>query len=65
MFPGIPQWIGKIFPTYYIVQPVVEISQRGGAWSDIILEVSVLAGLIVLMLVLTTVVTRRLKQQEV
>ena len=62
MFPGIPQWIGKIFPTYYIVQPVVEISQQGGAWSDIIPEVSVLAGLIVLMLVLTTVVARRLKQ---
>lgn len=65
MFPQIPQWIGKIFPTYYIVQPVVEISQRGGAWSDIVFEVSVLAGLIVLMLVLTAVVSRKLKQQEV
>jgi len=65
MFPQIPQWIGKIFPTYYIIQPVVEISQQGGAWSDIVFEVSILAGLIVLMLVLTTVVTRRLKQQEV
>jgi ABC-2 type transport system permease protein len=64
MFPQIPQWIGKIFPTYYIVQPVVEISQQGGVWSDIIFEVSVLAGLIVLILVLTTVVSRRLKQQE-
>ena len=64
MFPQIPQWVGKIFPTYYIVQPVVEISQQGGAWSDIILEVSVLVGLIVLMLVLTTVFSRRLKQQE-
>ena len=65
MFPQIPQWIGKIFPTYYIVQPVVEISQRGGAWSDIVFEVSILAGLIVLMLVLTTVVSRRFKRQEV
>jgi ABC-2 type transport system permease protein len=65
MFPQIPQWIGKIFPTYYIVQPVVEISQQSGAWSDIIFEVSVLAGLIVLMLVLTIVVSRRLRQQEV
>jgi len=62
MFPGIPQWIGKIFPTYYIIQPVVEISQRGGSWPDIIFEVSILAGLIVLMLVLTIVASRRLKQ---
>ncbi len=63
MFPQIPQWIGKIFPTYYIVQPVVEISQRGGGWSEIIFEVSILVGLIVLMLVLTPLAARRLKQQ--
>jgi len=63
MFPGIPQWIGKIFPTYYIVQPVVEISQQGGAWPEVIFEVSILAGLIVLMFVLVTMATRRLKQQ--
>ncbi|MFC2034834.1 ABC transporter permease [Chloroflexota bacterium] len=62
MFPQIPQWIGKIFPTYYIVQPIVEISQQGGDWSDIILEVTVLVGLIVLMLILTTVVSRRLER---
>ena len=65
MFPQIPQWIGNIFPTYYIIQPVVEISQRGGTWSDIVFEVSILAGLIVLMLVVVTFSTRRLKQQEV
>jgi ABC-2 type transport system permease protein len=65
MFPGIPQWIGKIFPTYYIIQPVVEISQQGGAWPDIVFEVSILAGLIVLMLALMPVTIRRLKQQEV
>lgn len=64
MFPQIPQWIGNIFPTYYIIQPVVEISQRGGTWSDIVFEVSILAGLIVLMLVVVAFSTRRLKQQE-
>ena len=65
MFPQIPQWIGRIFPTYYIVQPVVEISQQNGNWSDIILEVAILAGLIGLMLVVTTMVSRRFKQQEI
>jgi len=64
MFPQLPQWIARIFPTYYMLAPIVEISQRGGGWPDIIFEVSVLAGLIVLMLVLTTVVSRRLKQYE-
>jgi len=65
MFPQIPQWIGRIFPTYYIIQPVVELSQRGGVWSDIVPEVAVLAGLIVLMFAVVTVNTRRLKQQEI
>ncbi len=46
MFPGIPQWIGRIFPTYYILNPVVEISQRGAGWAEISLEVYILIGLI-------------------
>ena len=29
MFPQIPQWIGRIFPTYYLLQPIIEISQQG------------------------------------
>jgi ABC-2 type transport system permease protein len=45
MFPQIPEWIGRIFPTYYIIQPIVDISQRGGGWPEIALNVSVLAGL--------------------
>ena len=65
MFPQIPQWIGRFFPTYYIVQPVVEISQQGGAWSDIALDVSVLAGLILLMFAVVTLNTKRLKQREI
>jgi len=35
LFPQIPQWIGKIFPTYYITQPIVELIQKGGGWADI------------------------------
>ena len=46
MFPQIPQWIGRIFPTYYILSPVVEISQRGAGWAEISLEVYILIGLI-------------------
>ena len=45
LFPEIPQWIGQIFPTYYLVEPVVRISQQGGGWSDIAAHVFVLVGL--------------------
>ncbi|MFQ5891493.1 MAG: ABC transporter permease, partial [Candidatus Methanofastidiosia archaeon] len=29
LFPQIPQWIGKIFPTYYFVHPILLITQKG------------------------------------
>jgi ABC-2 type transport system permease protein len=50
LFPEIPQWIGNIFPTYYIVQPIVELSQRGGGWPEIAIEVFVLIGLDLILL---------------
>jgi len=65
LFPQIPQWIGKIFPTYYLVQPVVEISQRGGGWADIAPDVGVLIGLDVLLLGVVVLVVRKAQQYEV
>jgi len=35
LFPGIPQWIGKLFPTYYIINPILKVSLLGGKWSDV------------------------------
>lgn len=64
LFPGIPQWIGRIFPTYYIVQPVVEISQQGGTWSDIALEAFILISLILVMIGIVGVLARRTAQRE-
>jgi ABC-2 type transport system permease protein len=64
LFPGIPQWIGRIFPTYYIVQPVVEISQQGGTWSDVALEAFILIGFILLMIGIVGILARRTAQRE-
>jgi ABC-2 type transport system permease protein len=50
LFPEIPQWIGQIFPTYYLVEPVVRISQQAGGWSDIAAHVFVLVGLDVILI---------------
>jgi len=45
LFPQIPEWIGRIFPTYYFIQPIVQISQRAGAWPDIATSVFILIAL--------------------
>ncbi len=50
LFPTLPQWIGRIFPTYYIIGPIVAITQRGAGWAEIATDVLILVGLIGLML---------------
>ncbi len=62
MFPQIPQWISRIFPTYYLIQPLMEISQLGGGWSDIALNVFILVGLDVVLIGVVMFVLRRAKQ---
>ncbi len=59
MFPQIPEWIGRIFPTYYLIQPIVEISQRGGGWPDIATNVFILIGLDLILIGVLTYVLRR------
>lgn len=64
MFPEVPGWIAKIFPTYYMIAPLVEISQQGGSWSDIAVDIYVLLGIIALLVVLASLAARRMTNQE-
>ena len=63
LFPEIPQWIGRIFPTYYLVEPIVEISQRGGGWPDIATNAFVLVALDLILIGVVAVVTRGLQRR--
>ncbi len=62
MFPQIPQWIGKLFPTYYLLQPIIEISQRGSSWPDIATNVFILVGLDLILVGVVVFALRRTKQ---
>ena len=64
MFPEIPQWIGRVFPTYYVIQPVIEISQHGAGLSEIAWQLGILLVLIVVMGVIVALLTKRLRSQE-
>lgn len=59
MFPQIPEWVGMIFPTYYVVQPIVQISQQVSTWADIAINIFVLIGLDVLFAGIVVLVLRR------
>lgn len=65
MFPEIPQWIGRIFPTYYLIEPIVELSMGGGGWADIATNFFILAGLDLLLIGVIMLILRRVKQYAV
>jgi len=65
MFPQIPQWIGRFFPTYYLLQPIVDISQHGGSWPDIATNVFILVGLDLILVAVVMLTLRRTKQLAV
>ncbi|MFC1846599.1 ABC transporter permease [Chloroflexota bacterium] len=64
MFPQIPEWIARIFPTYYALQPVVKLSLEGGGWSSIAVNVFILIGIDILFLIPVTLAARRLVQRS-
>lgn len=62
LFPEIPQWIGQIFPTYYVLEPVVRVSQQGGGWPDIATHVFVLIGLDVILIGVVALAITRMRR---
>lgn len=62
LFPEIPEWIAKIFPTYYLIQPIVEISQRGGGWPEISTQVLILIALDLLLIGVVAITLKRTNQ---
>jgi len=65
LFPQIPEWIAKVFPTYYLIQPIVEISQRGGDWASIATSVFVLIGLDLILIAVVAVTVTRVRQYAI
>ncbi|MDX1614667.1 MAG: ABC transporter permease [Candidatus Promineifilaceae bacterium] len=48
LFPSLPQWIGRLFPTYYVVAPVMAITQQSVTFADVATDLAILVGLLLL-----------------
>ena len=59
LFPQIPQWLGKFFPTYYFIHPLLVITQRGAGWSDVWWEAVMMMIIDVVVLYAASRVLRR------
>jgi ABC-2 type transport system permease protein len=62
MFPWFPQWVAKIFPSYYFVQPIMDISQGGATWADVSTKVFILIGCNVIIGIIAWQMIKRIKQ---
>jgi ABC-2 type transport system permease protein len=64
LFPGIPEWVGKLFPTYYVINPIMEITREGGSWSTVYLEVIILIGILAVFIGIVGIIANKTRQQE-
>ncbi len=64
IFPGIPNWIGKLFPTYYVINPLIKITRGGGDWTTIKTEVFILIAILAILLAILVIVAGKTRQQE-
>ena len=60
IFPHWPQWIAKLIPTYWIINPIFEVTLNGSGLGDVWGELLVAAGIIALLWVPIAALTRRL-----
>lgn len=63
MFPSLPEWIARIFPTYYMIAPIVEVTQRGASWTAVQGDVLILALLDLALIAVVAALTRRARKR--
>ena len=63
LFPEAPEWIAQIFPTYYVLNPVLEVSQQGAALGEIAGDLAILSTMVaVLLLILAFLIERQAEE---
>ena len=61
IWPNLPQWIAKIFPTYYFLSPLFEIAIRGAGLADVWLELAIGFAICAVLLPGVTALGRRME----
>jgi len=60
IFTGWPQWIAKLFPTYWVINPVYEVTINNAGLSSVWVELMIALAVAAVLAVLVAVLTRRL-----
>ena len=63
LIPKAPHWIAKLFPTYYILNPTMQVAERGADLMDISGDLIILMAITGIMLLVLVVVIERQKKK--
>lgn len=63
IWPDWPQWIGKLFPTYWVINPIFEVTLNNAGLGDVWVELLIAIGVIVLLGGVLVALTKRLSRQ--
>lgn len=63
LFPNWPQWIAKLFPLYWIIEPIWQVSVMGESLSAVWMELAIALGIVAAMLPLIVMLARRMQAQ--
>jgi ABC-2 type transport system permease protein len=61
LFPGWPQWIAKLFPTYWFLDPIFQVSMRGAGLADIWAKLVVASAICVVLGMVVATLGRRMQ----
>lgn len=61
LFPGVPEWIAMVFPTYYFMGPLYDIVVSGARLSDQLVELAIALALCAALLPPVAVLARRME----
>ena len=62
LFPTLPEWVARIFPTYYIIGPIVDVTQQGATFGDVAPDLAILLAIILLLVGIVASLSRRGRQ---
>ena len=63
MFPQIPSWVGYIFPTFYVIKPVTDLTVFGLHFGQVALYVGILIAIVAVMGLAVLNIVKRLSTQ--
>jgi ABC-2 type transport system permease protein len=63
IFPDWPQWIARIFPTYWVINPIFEVTVDGAGIGDVAGELLIGLGVVAVLVPAVIGLTRRMGRQ--